>query len=258
MLALGGMGRSGFGRMGLIGSASYNPLAVLSSDLLAWWDADPQYWGPKGSITLGPTRVSLWTDIVAGYNATNGDATEGTRPIYSATVFNGGPGVQFDGVDDVLTLTLSGQFPSDATPSELWLLAQNDAASSARMFLSYGSGNTTSRALGDVGTLARGFVGNTAGTIGVDGVAGSFAGRSVLRLEVGATQSIITIDAVASSPVAVTPTTTTPTRLRLGASPAVAPGNPAQGTIVAAMITNSLSTAKAAALQSWLISRRRP
>ena len=261
MPALCGMACGRFGRMGAIGAVSYNPLGALGSDLLAWWDADPSYWGAKGSIALGPTRVSSWSDVVGGYNMANSDVTEGTRPIWSASQFNGGYGVTFDGVDDLLALsTAPSQFPGSANPSELWVLAQNDATAGARIFFGYGASNTTGRSVGVNSTTARAYTGDGTGFINTDFAVGGFTtgSRGVERGQFGATQTTGTFNGATPVSNIVVPSTTL-TRLRVGAGPTGTAGaNFAQGTVVAAIITNPLGSDRAPALQTWLISRRRP
>lgn len=258
MLALGGMGRSGFGRMGLVGSTSYNPLAALGSDLLAWWDADSSYWGANGSITIA-TGVSSWKDNVAGYNATQ--ATGSAQPAFSATGFNGAPGVTFDGVDDFLNSTdaaLLAALPAGANGSELWVLV-DDGGSGTRVFTCYGNGSTTIRAIGASGSAPRRpfvAIGDGAAQQNLTSTTNVALGRHIQRLEVGATSSNMYMDNVLDpiSPLAVVPASTS-SKFRIGANANGTVGNFAQGTYAAVFATKPLGS-KASSFGNWLMSRR--
>jgi len=259
MLALGGMGRSGFGRMGLTGSMSFNPLTAFGSDLLAWWDADSSYWGANGSITIA-TGVSSWKDNVAGYNAAQ--ATGSSQPTFFATSFASGPGVSFDGTDDALACTdaaLLAALPGAANPAEFFAVAQNDAVSTVRFAASYGAGNTSGRSMGTNGAAdVRGIVGdNTATAINISSGSSWAAGtRRAIRLSVGATQSIMYADGVAGAPISLVPGTTA-SRLRIGAGSAGSAGNFWQGTVQAVLVVKATASAdKFNALQNWLNNRK--
>lgn len=67
----------------------WTPFA-LGSALLAFWDAQV-----LSSFTFNTTNVASWTDQKASIVASQG--TGSIQPSYSATSFNGGPGVTFDG-----------------------------------------------------------------------------------------------------------------------------------------------------------------
>ena len=267
MPALGRMGCGGFGRMGAVGIASYNamalydPLASLGSDLLAWWDADPRYWGTSGNIVNGPTRVSSWLDIVGGFSLSNSDVTEGSRPLHSLTSFNGEPGVTFDGIDDTLVAAQVFSLPTGASPCDVWVLCQQDATSGTRVPFFYGgSGQPTSRhlkrALGSTPSRAQATIGDGgASALSVTGTLVDFFGRHVVRAQFGGTTTELTVSGTDEGSVAIVPgTATTVTRMGAQNSGAI---NFWQGQIAAVLVTNPLSADTAAGLQSWLNLRRR-
>jgi len=239
---------------------SFNPLK-LGTDLIAYWDARR-----LDLMTLGAGKaVSSWNDIVAGYAATQG--TGSSQPIYSATSFGGDPGVAFDGIDDNLTATAAGllaALPGAAAPSEIWLLMQQDALvadASTRHFVNYGSTNSnTARSVARTGftgaNRGEGLTGSGAATSAVTDATVNLSTRHVLRWEIAAAASRLTVDGDAPASVSVVPSTTV-SRLRLGANAAASAANFAQGQISVALVTNPLSASKAAALQSWLLARRR-
>src|SRR5688500_3331977 len=74
-----------------------SPVTILGASLLAWWTADR-----ADLITLSGSQVTSWKDVVAGYDVVQG--VGGSRPLWSATSFNGAPSLTFDAIDDELTL----------------------------------------------------------------------------------------------------------------------------------------------------------
>src|SRR3546814_1301288 len=72
----------------------------LGASLLGWWIADL-----LDLISRSGVQVTGWRDVVEGYNLAQ--AISGARPLYSATVFGGAPGVDFDGTHDYLSLDRS-------------------------------------------------------------------------------------------------------------------------------------------------------
>lgn len=252
------------------GGNPYNPLAVLGTDLIAWWDADSSYWGANGNMTLEVDRVTSWKDIVAGYDATQSSGSS-ARPTFSATGFNGGPGVSFDGSDDVLTSTTAGLLavlPVAANASELWVLIQQDALpadATARYAVTYGNtALNNSRAIGRFVSAGvnrgRGNVGDNTSALSRIGTIVDLSTRHVERWQIQAPAgtSVLTIDGIAEGSVAADPTlAATVSRLRLGASANTSANAFWQGQAVAVLVTKPLSSGNAAALQSWLLGRRR-
>ncbi|MCK1367602.1 hypothetical protein [Bradyrhizobium sp. 62] len=253
---LGAMGR-GFGHLGALGTAGYSPVAALGADLIAYWDVN------RPDLITG-LNVSSWRDIVAGYPAVQ--ATGSAQPVYSISSFNGAPGIAFDGASQQLTCTdaaFLAALPSGAGPYEIWALIQQDALpadTTERIAVAVGGASlVTGRALSRIVTSAtnraRSRTGNGAASTNIDDTAVDLSTRHVLRLAVGATSSALTVDGGTPSTASVVPSTTN-TRLRLGASNATAAVNFWQGQIAAILITQPLSAAKAAALQSYLTRRK--
>jgi len=233
----------------------YNPVLALGTDLLGYWDANR-----KDLITIA-TGVSSWKDIVAGYDAVQ--AVGAAQPIYDPYSFNGQPGVLFDGIDDELTFTPSGQFPANADPCELWALCSQDALVADvtnRAVVSYGQfSNTNSRHIGRIVVSGvnriRSNTGDGAGQART-GTIVNMSSRHVVRLQVGATTSTLTGDKIAEGSVASVPATVA-LRFRLGASPAGTTALFWQGQLVVAMVTNPLTEVKANELHKWLMLRRK-
>lgn len=262
---LGRMGVNGFSRMGSLSSANprpYDPVAALGSDLIAYWDANR-----PDLITQSSGAVSSWLDIVAGYDMVQ--ATGAAKPTYSATSFNGAPGVTFDGADDCLTCTdaaLLAALPTGAAAGEMWAVASQDAAAAdatTRFIAAFGGGSSTTarsiqRAVVSSANRAKAQLGDGASTsLGATDPLTDFNGRHVLRHQVDATTASITANG-GSPTIANIVGATSSTRVRVGSSSVNTAGNFWQGQIPLVMITKPLSVQKAAALQTYLNSRRRP
>jgi hypothetical protein len=264
-MAFGKLGaRGGFGSAGVLGGVTYNPVAALGSDLIAYWDADSRYWGSFGRMTIA-TGVSSWKDIVGGYDANQ--ATGSAQPAFSASAFNGGPGVSADGLDDCLTCTdaaLLAALPTGATASELWALISQGAAAAdttSRYAHNYGGATTSDRRINrNVVTgvnRARALIGDGVSAASIQGSNVDLSSRHVIRLEVGASVSRLTVDGISEDSVSVVPASTA-VRLRLFALAGSGTASSFwQGVGAVFMVTKPLSTSKAAALQSFLLSRRR-
>jgi hypothetical protein len=239
----------------------YEPVRALGSDLLAYWDA------ARSDLITVVTGVSSWRDIVAGYDATQ--ATASAQPGYSPTSFNGALSLAFDGIDDCLAIT-SGPFlsavPAGSSAYEVWSLVQQDAAhadTSTRCLMSLGSGTGAGRSLGRSVTIgfnrSRGHYGDGTNQNASNGANVNLSARHAIRLEFTAADFTLTTDGIIDRNLALTapPGATINTRFRVGAF-----DNPSaslfwQGQIAAVLITSPLSPGKAAALQRYLMNRRR-
>ena len=236
------------------GRGAWNPLR-LGSSLLAWWSADR-----PDLMTLSGSQVTTWRDIVAGYAPTQG--VSGSRPIYSATSFNGAAGVTFDGVDDYLELA-SQPFPSGAVPSEIWALVDQTslvADTTARIMIGYGgnSGNTARLLYRSVVSAQNRVTVQTGlgGSVVNQNLAADFSGRHVGRAIFTATTISVALDGtVSSTQAAISNTSTTLMRLGNGTS---ASSNYFKGVMRDAIITGPLSAAQAALLEAYLDNRRMP
>lgn len=246
-LALGSPAVSGVG---------WTPMA-LGSSLIAWWAADR-----ADLITLNSNKVTSWKDVKAGYDMAQ--STDSLRPIYSATSFNGAPGVNFDGTDDYLVCTdaaLLAALPIGATPSEMWALASQDAPTVdfARIIASYG-GDTSAfrrgvqRDITGAQSVPTATAGNGSGAVNVKGTV-DFIGRHVLRGEYGATATAISIDGADRQSGAVVPVTQA-NRVRIGTNSNTSISNWWMGLVRDVIITTALSAGDAALLQAYLQSKR--
>jgi hypothetical protein len=229
----------------------------LGADLLAFWDAEQ-----ASSLTMSAGAVSNWADRVAAYALSQ--SVGGNKPIYSDTGLGTRPGVTFDGTDDYLELA-SVPLPTGASPAEIWFLGTNltpAANATARIVFSYG-GNaaTTARRMFRQQTGGANRTGGNVGT-GVTSTALTAAAvdfgvvtPSIIRMQVGATQSQIDIDNNLGTSALVIPGTGT-TRVRMGASTGDVASGFFNGPINAKLVTNPLSAAAAALLYAYLNARR--
>lgn len=220
-------------------------LSVLGSSLIAWWDA---------SYGVG---ASDWVDRKAGLVLTASGA-----PAWSATSFNGFPGIAFDGVDDYYTLA-SVPFPTGANPSEIWIVCSQDAlpadTTSRRLFGYGGNINPTARIFQRVVTggvnRIRANVGDGAVGQAIDNTTVDFSSRHLLRLSVGATASSLYVDGGSAINLSVVPATGT-TRTRAGASLADVAAAFWSGKVRDIVVTGPLITAESVELSRFLMSRR--
>lgn len=267
MPALGSVGCSGFGRLGAVGIASFNPLAALGSDLLAWWDADPKYWGSRGNVVTeldtGVLRVTSWNDIING-NALTQTSGASARPTWSMTAYAGvSPGVDFDGSDDQVAAAATGfGLPSGSASSEYWALINQsaDTATAQRCVFNNGStngGRMMRRSVGTGVTRAGAAAGNSAGSLlSIVGTSDS-TGRHVLRATFASATETISDDGTQENSIAFGPNTLLTDAsgpIRIGAQTAVA--NFWLGQIVCVMVTNPLSVGAATNLQAWFNKRK--
>lgn len=240
--------------LGQTGGAT--PITILGASALAWWTTDR-----ADRITLSGAEVTSWKDVVAAYDAVQG--TSARRPLYGATSYNGVPGITFDGTDDRLEMA-SQPFPSAANPSEIWVIADQQALAadtSERCAFGYGgaSAATARRAgrlvtTGTIRAILR--VGDGATSGAVQTTTPENAGRHVTRARIDAAQYGVSIDGgteVLSG--AVTPATGT-TRAVIGATDGL--GAFWQGVIRDVVVTGQLSAGQIAALTAWALARRLP
>jgi hypothetical protein len=237
---------------------NYSFAGVTSLNPYAYWDAS------RGdTITVLTGAVASWKDIVAGYDAAQN--TTSLKPIYSATSFNGSPGITFDGVDDYLTCTdatFLAALPSGASPYEIWALVSQDALpadTTERFAVAVGgssllTGRAISRIVNTGVNHARGRTGNGSSSVNAEDTATDLSGIHVFRYAIGATASPLSIDGGSSYTGSVVPATTN-SRLRIGASHSSAAVNFWQGQVAVVVITPPLSVDQASGLQQYLGSR---
>lgn len=228
----------------------FSPLR-LGSLLYDMWDAER----PE-TLSLSGSSVTAWRTVKNGYSAEQ--ATGANQPTYSATSFNGRPGLTFDGTNDDLTLSGVGNFPTGATAGEIWALVDQTALGSdgvaVRNLFGYGGGSlATDRRLrrtipGTVNTADLVITSTSASQAG-------YSGRCVLRAVTTGTAHRVDLNGVPGTPATATPATGT-TRVRIGASPAGATGSDFhQGVISLIAVTAPLSDGQVAQMLAFL--RRR-
>lgn len=224
--------------------------AALGASLLAWWDANR-----SDLITQSSNKVSSWLDIVGGYNVVQ--ATDANRPVYSATSFNGYPGLTGNGTSQYLRLaTVPAGIPTGANPSELWVLVDQTAlVADATTRIAFGYGNlsstyrTVQRAVISGANRAQATIGSGAGSSNAANSSVDFSGRHVVRLIVSATASQPDVDAIAGSSASIVPGTAS-NFLTLFATPAAV--NWWQGVIAAVLVTAPLSASEAVQMYAYL------
>jgi hypothetical protein len=220
---------------------------------LAWWDA-------SYGVTVTGAGVSSWEDRVGGYKMLQ--ATDASRPAWSATGFNGAPGLTFDGTDDHLLLA-SQPFPSGAEPCEVWAVVQQDALAAdatSRILFSYGgtTGLVARQVRRNVVTATNRFgivVGNGTSVFTADAVSGEFSTRHVVRAIFGGAASDAALDGGAKVSVSAVPSTGT-VRARIGATQADTPTSFWKGEMRDVLVTSLLTDDEAAVLSAALLPRR--
>lgn len=245
---------SGVAQQALGNGVGANPVTILGTSLLAWWTADR-----TDLITLSGAQVTSWKDVVAGYDVVQG--VSAARPLWSATSFNGAPGLTFDSVDDELTLA-SQPLPSGAAPCEMWGVIQQDglpADTTTRRWFSYGgTSNNDSRfpSRGVAAGVNRSAlsVGTGAAAPGANSNGGDFSTRHVHRSVVTGTQIRQSLDNGGfGADVACVPATGA-TRVRIGAM--LNGIGFWHGKIRDVLVTSILTTEQEAALNAWALPRR--
>jgi hypothetical protein len=227
----------------------------LGTGLYDLWDAER-----AGDLSLSGAAVTAWTSAKNGYSAAQ--STGASRPAYSATSFNGRPGVTFDGADDELTYAGVGVFPTGASPCEIWVLADQAAmppgSTAARIVFGLGATATAQRrslqrAVVSSANVAQLEVGNGAGANTASGP-GVFSGRTILRAISGATTARVDQNGVAGTAAAVVPNIGT-TRTRIGATTANTAANFFQGVVSLIAVTELLSDLQAGQMLAFLKTR---
>lgn len=224
----------------------------LGASLLAWWNADR-----SDLITLSGSQVTSWKDVVAAYDLVQ--AVAGARPLYSATSFNGRPGVTADGTDD--QLTLASVILSGATAHEVWATTRQDALAANttfRAFFSYGGvvGNSSNQLLrwvsgGQNSTLWQ--IGQGAAVVQPVQTTTDLSGYHYIRGQSGAT-GIAGVDGVDGSALASSQNIST-TRTRMFANTANTAGNFGQCANRDVLLTLPLTAGQADQMAAWAAGR---
>lgn len=197
---------------------AFEPVAHLGDFLYELWDAE------RSDLITIATGVSAWNGSKLGLSLVQG--TGANQPTYSATSFAGAAGLTFDGTNDTLLYTLSGELPASAVPGEIWALVSQDVevgTAGAKTIVSYGdTGNLGRRALiRNVVSSNKNVIQAIVGTGAANPVATSsdgFNGRNFIRARVGPTNSQIALNNFRFSGGNIITPATTATRLRVGAN----------------------------------------
>ena len=109
--------------------------ATAASILGSLYHSD--FWAIDSGIVLNAGNVSSWPN--RGLNgAAAVQATAANQPAYSASSFNGQPGVTFDGVNDSLAATMSTTSPAGARIVVFAAVQLVAAPAAASVFLEFG------------------------------------------------------------------------------------------------------------------------
>lgn len=224
-----------------------DPLRILGDKLVGWWRAD-----------VGVTQsggVSEWSDVVGGYLLAQ--ATSANQPTYSATSFNGRPGISFDGTDDFLRLEgVPASFPDAAEAGEIWALVDQQALAAdtgSRIIAAYGgAGASENRFLRRTVVSAQNRVAAGIHNTAISGPASDFSGRKIARLSFDGTTGTAYLGSSAGTGATITGSTTT-TRITIGAANTTTPSSYFQGIVAQVFVVAGTCTDdEAAALRAYL------
>lgn len=230
----------------------------LGASLLAFWDAERTDLITKDGSNL----VSSWKDVVGGYDAVQ--AIGASKPLWSATGFNGRPCVIPDGVDDEMTLApVPAGIPTGANGCIIWALVDQTALpadATARVVAAYGgSSNSVNRYVARIVVSGQNRVqaqaGNGSAAVNAN-LTADFSGRHLAAAVITGAEVVAQMDGVSSTPSVTVPGTTS-TRLRLFAATATSPGafwgSPASAILVT---SPTLTAEQLASLAAWSNARR--
>lgn len=230
--------------------------ASLGASLYDYWDAEI-----ASSISTSGATVTAWRSAKSSYSAAQGISA--SRPIYSATSFNGRPGLTFDGADDELTYAGVGNFPTGSNASEIWILIDQtlpgatagiktavayggNSAAAYRRVVRISDGSSVNRARIQMGT------GGGAPAVSNDNVA--LNGKNVVR-SIFESNLRVDVNGTAGAVLAGAAPATGTTRTRIGATTDDTPANFFQGVISAVFITAPLTADQAAQMYLYLKAR---
>lgn len=239
--------RQAMGFVGGVGGSDFTP-AALGAKLLLWWDAED-----SSTMSLSGSSVTAWTDKSAAFAASQ--ATEANQPTLSATAVNNRPGVVFDGVDDVLTNAGTPSKVPAGNPREWWFLGTQtrDSANttSGRVWRQGAAIGTAVQLVRVTGNGINSNVGDGTNPV-LASIASGFAGVSIVRQQVTASQNIVTLNGATTGSAAVVPSLTN-SSMFIGARDAVSMYH--QGAINTLIQTEPLTDGEASQMLAWLKAR---
>lgn len=234
--------------------SGFNPLS-LGEALHDLWDVER-----PGTLSLSSSTVTEWRSVKQGLAAAQ--AVGASRPIWSDDGLNGRPCLMFDGADDELVFGGVGILPVGDTSCEIWMLVRQDAGASdatSRYAFAYGGGaywtcrGVRRNVVAGVNRAA-GIVGDGAAPVAVF-APGDHLGTGVVRIEIGASQAVASLNGARGAAMAAAPATTATGNVvtRIGAA---TPGTLFfQGAIAVVAVTAPLDQDQAGRMTAWLKQR---
>jgi hypothetical protein len=239
-------------RVALLSSTAGWTPRNLGASLLAWWDAER-----TDLITLQTgSAVSSWKDVVGAYDATQG--TGSARPTWASGW------VSADGLDDQLTGTYPGTFPSGATPVMEWFTCDQTAlvADTTSRVIGSSGGSAAVSASRQASRLVAGGANRASASAGNGSTSDTatettvdFSGRHVVCVTLTGSQIVVEIDGVAAAPVSNVPSIGT-TRLRMFANTSNTPGGFWQGRQKDRLVTTVVDASTKARMLGFLNQRK--
>lgn len=177
----------------------------LGNKLFAWWNADV-----LSSLTLSGNQVSAWRDLAFGTEVAQ--STASSRPIWSATSFNGSPGVTFDGTDDRMSnLTQQARIPDTGG---YYLMATVDqtalvADTTVRAIITLSSSNASQTSLRRAVASGQNRVAINIGGSAINASSGDFSGRTTPAMRTISSGATIYLNGASVGTSATAPVTST-------------------------------------------------
>jgi hypothetical protein len=167
------------------------PLGPVST--LAWWRADD-----PDMMTLSGGKVTQWFDQINGYAMVQG--TDARRPVFSATSFNGSPGITFSSSAQTWLEMASSPWPVNDAQSMVFVVCdQLTPASTATVKTIFAYGNTAftqrkvQRLVRGGANRAAADVGNTFSTYPIYEGTQNFSGRQAVTAFFGDANSTVAL-----------------------------------------------------------------
>jgi hypothetical protein len=230
--------------------SKWSPLD-LGDDLMEWWNADD-----VSRLVISGGQVTDWTSV-KGLALTGA----GTGRGWSATSFNGAPGITFNGTDDVFSaVSAQGRVPLTSGFYMLAVVQQNALAADAptRIILTFGTANGArkylSRAVVSGVNRVRGGVDTSTTSTGTTG---DFSGRHLVAARVEAATLSTYFDGSADGTVAAAPVTNS-ARTRIGAIHTAASSFWSGLMRDVMVVRDTISATQLAKLNEFLLARRMP
>lgn len=243
------VGRSAVSTHTLAPGAGYDPIVVLGAKLIE------DHWAGYG-VTLDTGGVSQWQGRKLGWLM--GQSLIASRPAFSATAYNGLPGIIPDDLDDFLELIPApAELPDMAEGGEIWVFMDQTLAPAVvttDTIVMYGNtindGRRVLRVVNSGANALRVQTGTGATSASATLTTNPFTGRHVVRCIFTPTESIARLDDDTGASVAAVPATVLD-RLRFWATSALAAGSVGAGVYNRILFTHPLSDAEAAGLISF-------